>query len=334
VIDPRTRSDLSQEWGDALPRPTPELPHLVIAWSREEPHRIGEAATIEGRCILGRGTPEPDDPEPRSRFYQQRPWGVLEMPPLEASTVSRRQLELSPLPDGSLEVTSMGRCPLILHGEVVRRGIVRPGDTVTLQNALVLFVVRRRSRWDMSETDPPTGVFPFGKADPHGLVGESPTTWMLRKTLTFAAQAENHVLVHGESGVGKELAARSIHALSRRAGGAFVARNAATFPEGLIDAELFGNVRGFPHAASPERRGGLGLEIGDVDVVEDALARDRAHRRRARAQRVVPRRVRDHRRAAEDRLVGDRRLHELLAQDREALSPDDWASMSPRRGVR
>ena len=47
--------------------------------------------------------------------------------------------------------------------------------------------------------------------------------------------------------------ARAIHALSPRRAGPFVARNAATLPEGLVDAELFGSVRNYPNAGSPER---------------------------------------------------------------------------------
>lgn len=59
----------------------------------------------------------------------------------------------------------------------------------------------------------------------------------------------------GESGAGKELAARTIHQLSARADKAFVARNAATFPEGLVDAELFGTAKNYPHSGSLERAG-------------------------------------------------------------------------------
>ena len=259
----------SLDWDAARAEPERELLHLVIAWSREEPHRIGEAAPIEGRCVLGRDAPQPDEPVPRARFYQQRPSEALEMPPLEGSRFSRRQLELSPLPDGALEVTSVGRCPLILHGEVVQRGIVRPGDTVTLQSALVLLVVRRRPQGPPLRAYAGAAPFPFGVADPHGIVGESPAAWALRDALAFAAQAGHHVLVQGASGVGKELAARAIHALSPRRGRAFVARNAATFPEGLVDAELFGNARGYPHAGSPERRGLIGEADGGTLFLDE-----------------------------------------------------------------
>src|SRR5262249_14365097 len=65
----------------------------------------------------------------------------------------------------------------------------------------------------------------------------------------------HNVLIHGPSGTGKELAARAVHALSRRAKRPLVARNAATLPPGLVDAELFGNVKNYPNPGTPERPG-------------------------------------------------------------------------------
>jgi hypothetical protein len=70
------------------------------------------------------------------------------MPPLEGARISRVQLELSPAPGGALAVRSVGRCVLLLNGEETTTGLVRPGDTVTLRNALVLLVTRRRAPLD------------------------------------------------------------------------------------------------------------------------------------------------------------------------------------------
>src|SRR5262249_4513267 len=95
----------------------------------------------------------------------------------------------------------------------------------------------------------------FGAPDPHGILGESPAAWALREHLSLAAHSGQHILLLGQSGTGKELAARAIHALSPRRDKPFIARNAATFPEGLVDAELFGTAKGYPNAGSPERPG-------------------------------------------------------------------------------
>ena len=145
---------------------------------------------------------------------------------------------------------------------------MRPGDTVTLPAALVLLVVPPRALVQRFQTDPDTR-FPFGAADAHGIIGESYAAWALRSALAFAGQSAHHVLVLGESGVGKELAARAVHALSAQRAGRFVARNAATFPEGLIDAELFGCAKGYPNAGSPERRGLFGEADGGTLFLDE-----------------------------------------------------------------
>jgi len=75
--------------------------------------------------------------------------------------------------------------------------------------------------------------------------------------LEFVGSRPGHVLIHGESGTGKELAANAVHRASKRSG-TLVARNAATFPDTLIDAELFGSAKNFPNAGMPERTGLIG----------------------------------------------------------------------------
>jgi DNA-binding NtrC family response regulator len=98
---------------------------------------------------------------------------------------------------------------------------------------------------------------PFGQADDHGFVGESPAIWQLRSDIAFAATRAGHVLILGPTGTGKELAAGAVHALSA-ASGPLISRNATTIPETLIDAELFGNPKGYPNPGVPERAGLIG----------------------------------------------------------------------------
>jgi DNA-binding NtrC family response regulator len=132
--------------------------------------------------------------------------------------------------------------------------VAAPGDVLELGSQLVLLVVARARATPRARTP----LFPFGAVDAHGIVGESPAAWALRDAIAFVGPRDGHVLVHGASGTGKELVARALHATSSRAGGPLVARNAATFPESLIDAELFGNVRNYPNTGSPERPGLIG----------------------------------------------------------------------------
>jgi two-component system nitrogen regulation response regulator NtrX len=72
------------------------------------------------------------------------------------------------------------------------------------------------------------------------LVGHSPAINALRQTIDKVAPTNSRVLIVGPSGAGKELAARSIHALSARAGGPFVVINAAAITPERMEVELFG----------------------------------------------------------------------------------------------
>jgi DNA-binding NtrC family response regulator len=81
--------------------------------------------------------------------------------------------------------------------------------------------------------------------------------WRLRTDIAFAAQRSGHVLILGATGTGKELVAGALHTVSGRPG-ALVSRNAATLPESLVDAELFGNAKGYPNPGFPEREGLIG----------------------------------------------------------------------------
>ena len=72
------------------------------------------------------------------------------------------------------------------------------------------------------------------------IVGEGPAMEAFRDALRLSARHDLPVLIEGETGTGKELAAQAIHALSERAGGPFVWINCASIPSELIEAELFG----------------------------------------------------------------------------------------------
>jgi two-component system nitrogen regulation response regulator GlnG/two-component system response regulator HydG len=241
---------------------------LVIAWSREQPGRTGEVALIDGEQILGRGGGRAEDGAPRVRFQRQRPGKVALMGPIESLRVSRAQLRLFPHGD-ALHVESIGRCPLLVNGERVERAETRPGDTVQLQGELVFLVARRPERMPELTSSRIAAEMPFGAPDRFGFVGETPAAWSLRDRIAFAARADGHVLVCGDSGTGKELCAAALHGLSARADRALVARNAATFPAGLVDAELFGNAKNYPNPGTPEREGIIGEADGTTLFLDE-----------------------------------------------------------------
>nr|WP_312253616.1 sigma-54 dependent transcriptional regulator [Stenotrophomonas pavanii] len=76
------------------------------------------------------------------------------------------------------------------------------------------------------------------------LIGESPALHAVRTVLHKFAPVELPVLVTGETGTGKELAAHALHALSGRAGRPFIAVNCGAIPASLVQSELFGHERG------------------------------------------------------------------------------------------
>ena len=77
-----------------------------------------------------------------------------------------------------------------------------------------------------------------------GVVVESPSMRAIRAIIESIADIDAMVLIRGESGVGKDLVARSIHAHSSRRDGPFVKVNCAAIPHDLLESELFGHERG------------------------------------------------------------------------------------------
>ena len=243
---------------------------FIIVWSASEPHRVGEIALFTSEkdvYVLGRGNePRGEDRRQRVTFFRQRPGAVTLAGPLEAPRISRDQLEVRREVDGEsrenavLVVKNVGRCRLVREGDEndVTETRVRPGEWLELRGQLLLMCVERLAWVRQSPELRGYPSFDFGAPDAHGIVGESHEAWRMREVVAFVARRAGHVLVRGESGTGKELVARALHALSDRQKRAMVSRNAATLPEGLIDAELFGNARNYPNAGMEARTGLVG----------------------------------------------------------------------------
>ena len=93
------------------------------------------------------------------------------------------------------------------------------------------------------------------RAPSHGLVGESEVMQKVLRAIDKAASTVATVLITGESGTGKELVARAIHYRSDRASSPFVPVNCGGIPEGLLESELFGHVKGAFTGAADSRAG-------------------------------------------------------------------------------
>lgn len=139
--------------------------------------------------------------------------------------------------------------------EVTRLGaegfITKPFQFDELLHVLQTAVEKRRLRAENAYLrEQLRGRFHLG-----GIIGQTPVMQQLLALIETVAATTSTVLVTGETGTGKELAARAIHDLSPRRMQRFVAINCSAIPETLLEAELFGHVRGAFTGAVANRQG-------------------------------------------------------------------------------
>jgi len=108
-----------------------------------------------------------------------------------------------------------------------------------------------------------------------GIVGKSAALQNVLQQVAIVAPTDATVLLHGETGTGKELVARAIHRLSSRRERNYVRMNCAAIPSGLLESELFGHERGAFTGALMQRKGRFEVadggslfldEIGDISM--------------------------------------------------------------------
>jgi formate hydrogenlyase transcriptional activator len=107
------------------------------------------------------------------------------------------------------------------------------------------------------------------------IVGQSPAFQKVLEQVSIVAPTDSTVLLHGETGTGKELIARAIHNLSARNERTFVRMNCAAIPSGLLESELFGHEKGAFTGALMQKKGRFEIadggslfldEIGDISL--------------------------------------------------------------------
>jgi DNA-binding NtrC family response regulator len=139
--------------------------------------------------------------------------------------------------------------------EAVRAGafdyVSKPIDIALVKEVVERALVRRARSRETRDAPTPAAFDP----SPDGLVGRSAAMMVVYKQIALASGAHGPVLITGETGTGKELAARAIHRHGPRSARPFVAVNCGAFAEGLLESELFGHVRGAFTGAIGDKRG-------------------------------------------------------------------------------
>jgi DNA-binding NtrC family response regulator len=139
--------------------------------------------------------------------------------------------------------------------EAIKRGaydyLQKPFDPDDVMLVVARALERRSLRAQAAELRTQlTGQAPF-----HQIVGRSPGMQQVFQALRQAADLDITVLITGDSGTGKELAARAIHAQSGRKSGPFIPVNCGALPAELIESELFGHAKGAFSGATSAKAG-------------------------------------------------------------------------------
>ncbi|HSS00934.1 MAG TPA: sigma 54-interacting transcriptional regulator [Kofleriaceae bacterium] len=167
--------------------------------------------------------------------------------PLDDPFVSRQPIRLVRRDDGAIDVVNSA-VKLIVDGAVVRAGATQRIAAHDIARGVPIVVADRVVLWLTMACDP-------HDADELGMFGTSEAMHTLRDAIRAEAGARGPVLVHGETGSGKELVARALHAIGPRAQGPYVGVNVAAIPAAVAVSELFGHERG-AFTGATERRAG------------------------------------------------------------------------------
>ena len=139
---------------------------------------------------------------------------------------------------------------------------------VTINNALNFRRLEEENRFLRKKT-----------LEKHSITGNSPPIQALKKQIAVAAPTKAWILITGENGTGKELVARTIHQMSRRADKPLIDVNCAAIPDELIESELFGHEKGAFTGSTSRKRGKFEVanggsifldEIGDMSLKTQA----------------------------------------------------------------
>ena len=189
----------------------------------------------------------------------------VRMPGLDGLALFRRAREVVPRPDVIL-MTSFGSVvdAVAALKEGARDYLTKPFDVDELVVRVAAIADRRGLQRQLAAARAQLAALPGSP-----IVGESASMRRLIDRIETVADSDASVLVSGETGTGKELVARRIHALSARRGGPFVAVNCAAFPQTLLEAELFGHGKGAFTGAVRAREGRFKAADGGTLLLDE-----------------------------------------------------------------
>jgi DNA-binding NtrC family response regulator len=152
-----------------------------------------------------------------------------------------------------LEGTDPGRCAEWTAAgafECLVKPVDPPSLLAAMQRALTRSQLCAASSIKSTRSRQRSGEWSFAE-----MVGDSEAMQEVYYSITKVAQSDANICLYGESGTGKELIARAIHDSGRRQGRPFVILDCAAIPEGLMESEMFGHVRGAFTSAVGDRVG-------------------------------------------------------------------------------
>lgn len=228
-LDPDTNPDGIASRCPPGPLPGTPVPTLVLLY-HPDLRRIGEACCLGGLAVGRPANLSRSEPV----FYT--PTCQL-TDSLGDARISRTPVVLQMDAEGTLELSfDRDRVRLSVDGvdcasgQRIDANQLAHGVVLNLQDAVLLWL-----GW-LARTDP--------LRPDHGMIGTSPAMVRLRDDIDAVSRHHTPVLIRGETGVGKELVARAVHAASRRAARQFLAVNMAAVAPSAAASELFGHKRG------------------------------------------------------------------------------------------
>lgn len=230
------------------------MPQLDILLADDEPSiRLTVADALED---MGHTVIQCADGAEAMESLEDRPFDVvisdIRMPKADGLSVFRRAREKYPETDVILMTAYAAVQDAV---EAMKQGaadyLTKPFDIDEIKVRIARLADQRAIARELKEARAQLAA----KDPSRIIIGRSTAMTRLLDLVETIAVSDAPVLITGESGTGKELVAKTIHNLSPRSGGNFVAVNCAAFPETLLEAELFGHERGAFTGAVKSREG-------------------------------------------------------------------------------